>query len=167
MKEIYQTIIEKNHGNCMQAAFASLFNDELDNVPNFIELDNWFESMCEYAKSKGYQYDGILYNLKWNKLKNPKHNVFNKESRGKTSMSLSVLKNYEGVDGLFYAGVCSPKLFNWNDPCYHAVIVDKDCNIVFDPNPIYKNKINKYSFSDFIGYNGVIDVYLFNKICEK
>ena len=167
MKQVYQTIVDKNHGNCMQAAFASLFDDELENVPNFIELHNWFEALSDYVKSKGYEYDGMLHNLKWNRLRDPKTNVFSSNSRGKTSMSLSALKKCESVNGFFYAGVCSPNLFTWDDPRYHAVLVDKNCNIVFDPNPNYTNKINKYPFSDFIDYNGVIDVYLFNKICEK
>ena len=38
MTKAYQTIIDKSHGNCMQAAVASLFDKKLEEVPNFIEM---------------------------------------------------------------------------------------------------------------------------------
>lgn len=164
MKEVYQTIIDKVHGNCMQAAIASLFDDELDNVPNFIEFDdNWFVEMEKYVESKGYKYDGMLFNNKWNDLIHHDSYVFDDGPSYCEELLLSALKDEVGVNGLFYAGVCSPALFSWDSQSFHAVLVDKDCNIVFDPNPNYKDKVRKYPFADFIGYNGVIDVYLFNK----
>lgn len=41
MKKVFQTIVDKDHGNCMQAVVASLFELELDDVPNFIEMESW------------------------------------------------------------------------------------------------------------------------------
>lgn len=45
MKNVFQTVVgngvkTSERGNCMQAAIASLFDLELYEVPNFIELDN-------------------------------------------------------------------------------------------------------------------------------
>lgn len=164
MRKIYQTIIDRGHGNCMQASFASLFSDDLENVPNFIELPNYdiIPALTKYAESKGYKFDGILYNKKWENLCDPRMNVFTK-TKIYRNRTLSHLKRYDGVDGLFYAGVCSPKNFTWDDPSFHAVIIDKNCNIVHDPNPNYNN-ILSYPFSKLIDFNGIIDAYLFNKI---
>lgn len=164
MKEVYQTIIDKDHGNCMQAAIASLFDDELENVPNFIEFDDWFVQMEKYAISKGYRYDGMLFNDKWIDLIHPDTCVFEERPKFCQELLLTALKNENGVNGLFYAGVCSPALFSWASQTFHAVLIDKDCNVVFDPNPNYKGKVKKYPFADYIGCNGVTDVYLFNKI---
>ena len=36
MKKVFQTRISKNNGNCAQAVVASLFDLELDDVPDFV-----------------------------------------------------------------------------------------------------------------------------------
>lgn len=168
MKKVFQTIIDPKHGNCMQAVFASLFDDELDNVPNFIEMDSWHDSMMSYVKSKGYEYKGMLHNKKWVTLCQPTTTGVFSEAKWYAPgiMNKTNLKKHGGVDGLFYAGVCSPKLFTWTGLGTHAVIIDKDFNIVHDPNINYENILN-YPLSNIIGYNGVIDVYLFDKMKEK
>lgn len=37
VKKVFQTIVDRGNGNCMQAAVASLLNLELSDVPHFIE----------------------------------------------------------------------------------------------------------------------------------
>jgi hypothetical protein len=144
MKKIYQTIIDPDHGNCMQAAIASLFNKNLEEVPNFIELDdNWFSVMCEFIESQGYTVEGTVYN---------NAEVYDLKEE---------VNRYTGVNGLFYAGVHSPKYHKQGGT--HAVLVDRELNIVFDPNPGYAT-IDSYPYADEMGYNGVIDVLLINKI---
>lgn len=149
----------------MQAVFASLFNDELENVPNFIETESWFDSMNDYAKSKGYEYKGMLHNKKYVTLINPiGSGIFKKDKWYSPGIvTKNNLKKNSGVDGFFYAGVCSPGFFSWAGLEGHAVIIDSDFNIVHDPNLNYKD-IYKYPLANIIGYNGITDVYLFNKI---
>lgn len=164
MKKVYQTIVEPGHGNCMQAAFASLFDDELENVPNFIELNLWYDAMQNYLKTKGYKYNGMLHNKKWVTLTQPSTDVFQKTKWHKSSiLTKTNLKKYDGVNGLFFASVCSPGYFTWESLSAHAVIIDKDFKIVHDPNKAYEN-IFSYPLSRVIDYSGVINVYLINKI---
>ncbi len=59
MSEITQTILtgdpEGRQGNCLQAAVASLFDLELDDVPHFVaepESARWLDRMCTWAVSR-------------------------------------------------------------------------------------------------------------------
>lgn len=154
MKKIYQTIIDPQIGNCMQAAIASLFDEELENVPNFISFgDNWYWEYIEYIKSKGYR---LISETLYNEKLSP--DVINE-------LSFKTLQNYEGINGLFYASVYSPK-YNPTGKLggtSHAVLIDKDFNIVHDPNP---NNIGiKYPHSEY--YNGIITIELYEKIQIK
>lgn len=166
MKPVYQTLIDPHKGDCMQAVFASLFEVELNDVPKFIELgDMWFSTMIDFARSMGYKREGTLWNRKHQILSNPNYYCFNKvRFDQETTLNKKNLSKYEGVNGFFYAGVLSPKFFNLSDGFnyQHAVIVDKDLNIVHDPNPNYKG-ILKYPLADLLGCNGIVDVYLFEK----
>lgn len=156
MIKIYQTVVDKNKGNCMQAAMASLFEDSLENVPNFIEFgDRWFDEMRNYIKNKGYTYKGFIYNP----------NVVGKNIL--KEFSLCTIKDYQGVDGYFYAVVYSPLFYDEKDfsPATHTVIIDKDFNIIHDVNKIY-NKGTKYPLTDEIGYNGIVKIKLFEPIKE-
>ncbi|WP_157279163.1 hypothetical protein [Proteiniphilum acetatigenes] len=163
MKKIYQRRVDQGHGDCMQAAMASLFDDEYENVPAFIEHNNWFELFCDYVESKGYEYDGMLHNKTWGTLMNPTFECLEVPKFDKWSLLTDEnLKNYQGVDGLFYASVLSPKYFNWSDMDTHAVICDTDLNIVHDPNKDYEN-IRAYPLSSVIGCNGIINVSIFKK----
>jgi hypothetical protein len=63
MKKVYQTIIDVGKGNCMQAALASLFELGINEVPDFLAAnDKWFESICSFVESRGYEHVGDLYN---------------------------------------------------------------------------------------------------------
>jgi hypothetical protein len=102
----------------------------------------------------GYEYEGCLCNPHYyfRKLNDPPDDRFPE------------LKEMEGVNGYFYAIVLSPKYYKEGEiplPT-HAVVIDKHCNIVHDPNLNYKN-LDKYPLSDEIGYNGIIDVFMINK----
>ncbi len=46
--------------------------------------------------------------------------------------------------------------------CTHAVIIDKNYNIVHDPN--HNNEgLSSYPMAEELGYNGIINIYLINK----
>jgi hypothetical protein len=49
MIPVYQTIFEPPHGNCLQAAIASLLECSLDGVPNFMLYgDKWNDVFCNF-----------------------------------------------------------------------------------------------------------------------
>lgn len=168
MKKVFQTIIDPCHGNCMQAAIASLFDKELDEVPNFVDLPNWWETMEKMAKSEGYKSLGVLYNFKFSSLLHFKSDCFEKPKYCyEYAIDTLLTKDdngykYNGVNGFFYAVVCSPKNFDFNSQSSHAVIIDRYCNVVHDPNPEYKG-ILQYPFANLIDNNGITQVYLFEK----
>ncbi len=169
MKKIFQTIIDAGKGNCMQAAIASLFDKELEEVPNFISLENWLESICDFAIANGYHNTGMLYNRKMSMLNSPTSDSFKNHNWCEEMMlNKENLKLHGDVNGFFYATVLSPKFFNWCDGFHkrHAVIIDFDMNIVHDPNPEYQS-ILRYPLSDVIDCNGIVDVMLFEKIETK
>jgi len=159
MTPVYQTIVDSNNGNCMQAAFASLFDLPLDDVPNFKEVTDWFQVLWQFLKRHGYEYNGLLVN--------PKSLGCWGEDR------FLEIKEMNGINGFFFATVNSPKFFDSVKYCdykdhspTHAVVIDKDFNIVHDPNLAYKD-IKNYPLHEYIGYNGIINIYLIEKIEEK
>lgn len=165
MKKVYQTIVDEGHGNCMQAAFASLFDLEFKEVPEFIEMgDKWFKPFWNFLDEHGYKYDGMLWNKYYNMLWHTKKDCWEKPKYRRSGIiTPKRLYKEEGVNGLFYAGVLSPKYFSWgarNDTT-HAVIIDKDYNIVFDPNKEYEN-LYQYPLAPLLRYNGIVDVLIIN-----
>jgi len=133
----------------MRATVASIFDEEIENVPNFIECGvEWFTVFSEFFKDKGYEEITYLYNpVMFDKIL--------------PEFSLDRLKEYEGVNGLFYATVNSPT-YNPNGDLSgitHAVVVDKNFNIVHDPNPTYKDVKRKYPLHD--RYNGIRQIEIF------
>ncbi len=116
MIKVYQTIIDKGHGNCMQAVVASLFELELNEVPNFIEFgkSRWHGELYHFFNSIGSYDICSIY-----------------KDRHGTEMLKKIALFDKGIDGFFYATVKS-KLFE--DVC-HAVVVDINLNIIHDPNP--------------------------------
>ena len=165
MIRVYQTIVDREHGNCMQAAIASLFNKSLNEVPNFKEFGcDWWKEIMKFVREQGYEFDGTLYNYN-------QYRIINKRIGVQTAKGLrnrfQKLKNMKGVDGYFYASVYSPKYYNPDDnpPSTHAVIVDRDLNIVHDVNPNYVN-IKSYPESNKLKYNGVLYVYMINPVSD-
>jgi hypothetical protein len=117
MRKVLQTIVgganSKVRGNCMQAAVASLFDLELNQVPNFIEFNkDWFDVFYKFFQDKGF------YISPW-------------KPKGEIERTKEILKHDGGVGGYFYAAVPSQ---TFKDST-HAVIIDCDMNIVHDPNP--------------------------------
>ncbi len=158
MLKVYQTIIDPGRGNCLQAVIATLFEDELENVPHFLlAKEGWFKSLYYYVQSKEHEFLATLYNP------NSFGMLPGYECRFK-----ELKEKYKGINGYFYASVYSPKYYNPLDtiPNTHAVIIDKDLNIIHDPNPEYKN-ITQYPEADKIGYNGIIDVFVIEKVKQK
>lgn len=153
---IYQTILNEKWANCMQTAFASLFEISIYDTPHFKAIwhygdKQWFEHMVNFVTKMGYDFNGKIVNPNLHKEKETKYNFED-------------IRNMDGVDGYFYAVVYSPILYKANDKKHptHAVIIDKDFNIV---NPINKNYTNIKQFPkhEKIGYNGIVYIYIINK----
>jgi len=149
MKKVFQQNTTKGHGDCMRAVVASLFEDDIKNVPNFIELKDWWQEFLNYTSNKGYLFRGIRYNL-------IKFNTTPED------LSLETIKSSEGINGFFFATVFSPKYNQEGEfnGVLHAVVIDKDFNIVHDPNPNYEG-LKEYPKHD--QYNGILYVTLFEK----
>jgi hypothetical protein len=119
MRKVDQTSVVKGEGNCMQAVVASLLELDLKKVPNFIKYVNHktkdpYWEMYVFMEKHGYKMSEIDIKV--------------------DDMPVSALDITEidgGVNGYFYATVPSQTFTDVN----HAVVVDKDLNIVHDPNP--------------------------------
>lgn len=165
MLKVYQQIIDNKKGDCMQACVASMLNKQHDEVPAFIEKgEEWFTEVCKYLDLNGYGYQGNYFNDNYSRLFQPEEFCFKTPIIAKNMLfSSREFHEENGIDGLFMGVVLSPKYFkNLDDHQTHAVVVDKDCNVIFDPNPEYKNII-EYPYGGLIGYNGVLYVYDFEK----
>lgn len=151
MIKLYQTIHvtdDFKNGNCLQTAIACLFEIPINNVPHFVEYDNWVLELIKFIiSSEKYDFNGVFYNK----------NVFKSE---KAKMSLEDLPTSNGIDGYFVGVVYSPKWYNpeHEKKASHAVIIDNKYNIVHDVN--YNNKdISSYPEADIIGFNGILNAY--------
>lgn len=150
MIKVFQQLVHKEKGDCMQCVVASLLDLPYDDVPRFIEHPNgWFEPFYALITKLGYKYKGMLHNAQGDNVYEDSH--------------VKMLHKYNGVNGFFYAAVYSPKYFDPAIPekqnTTHAVIIDKDYNIVHDPNPGNAD-VKKYPLADQMGYNGIIHVTL-------
>jgi hypothetical protein len=157
MKKVFQTILagvnepKGKRGNCMQAVVASLLELSLDDVPNFIDSDLWWDDYVNFMKQEGYEYINVYYNP----------NAYKNDEIREESL-INNIKNHEGVNGYFKAVVASPKYWE-SEQGTHAVIIDKDLNIVHDPSPNYQDVID-YPEADEIGYHGIRQIWVFDKI---
>lgn len=161
MIKVFQTVTDRYIGNCMQAALASLFELSLEEVPHFRILGpNWFESFWEFLKNTPYEYEGSI--------PNPRALGYWGEDR------FEKIKDMTGVKGYFYAVVYSPAYFKPEEMCTfdaakHAVIINKNLEIVHDPNPNNQNYLsdvelrNEYPLSKVLDHNGIIDIFMINE----
>jgi hypothetical protein len=164
MKKVYQTIIDPKTGDCMQAVIASLLELELNQVPKFIEIDNWFGAIYSFLKQNGYHTYNFIHNKNYTRLATPTDECFKKSNWHRPSIiTKKALYRYSGVNGYFFASVLSPKFFSLTNNATHAVVIDKDYNIVHDPNPEY-SEILEYPLKSLLGYNGIIDVIKISKV---
>lgn len=146
----------------MQAAIASLLELPLEHVPDFKNFEKkWFLTMYNFLTIGGYEFDGTLYNPKALLFRHPE---FYKEKGTTPSDRFLEIKDMPGVKGYFFANVFSPMFFNESEKDFtgHAVIIDKDFNIVHDPNPKYEEGVT-YPKSEDIGYNGIDSIYMINE----
>jgi hypothetical protein len=141
MKKVYQTIVDKDHGNCMQAVVASLFNLNLEDVPNFIEYDDWWSGTVEFFNDRGYDWNTIWINH---------HSEDELEPIMPIELVKECLKADGGVNGYWYAFLPSA---TFPYPGTHAVIVDAECNVIHDPNP--NEKCLGFDYTKIIGVHTV------------
>lgn len=115
MTPVYQTVVDQKKGNCMQAAFASLFDLDLTQVPNLIlfEKHQWWYVAYYFLYALGYDYDGTLSN----------------------NITIDAIEQkVEDINGAIYASAKSRTFDNVG----HAVLIDRLGNVIHDPNPNQK-----------------------------
>lgn len=142
MIKVTQTVTDSGAGNCMQATIASLFEKNLQDVPNFVEygLTEWQRKLFEYLGSVGYDYEGMLEPLE------------TKEG------TLARLKNTPLVNGFIYAVVPS---LNFKDKT-HAVVIDMTGVVVNDPHPE-----KKYEGVNVVETGGLLYWYMIKKVARR
>ncbi len=150
MKKVFQTITG-SEGNCIQAGLASLTGIPLEECFHAFDHpddDMWGIKLVNWLDSKGYSYSATLYN------------AINKED----VCTLENIKIMEGINGFFLAGVYSPseRLNDDGSLSEHAVIINKNFEIVHDPNHAYKD-IKVYPQAEKLGFNGIVDIWIINK----
>ena len=166
MKKVYQRIDDPRHGDCYKCAIASILDLDYEDVPHFIEFgDDWLLEAQKFFKEHGYDYTGKeLYNPKVMFLENPTENVW-EDKEPHVPSTFIALKKDMGINGLFLASVYSPKYTTPNEhpiDHLHSVLCDIDFNIIFDPQPAYKDVVN-YPYSRLIDYNGIRSIGIIKK----
>lgn len=139
MKKVFQTIVDRGKGNCMQAVVASLFDLPLEEVPNFVEFENnekfpdtnHFTEMNKFYRKMGYE-NGITY--------------INRKKDDTLELMIKIAKFDGGIRGYLDATVQSQTF----PGLYHAVVIDTDLNIVHDPNP--NQLAMKLTPDDIVGF---------------
>lgn len=108
MKKVYQTIVDRDYGNCLPACAASILELKLEDVPDFNSYgDSWFLTLYDFFYSKGYKCEG---NGRLHKRK---------------------LKLEDSIDG-YFIGIVRSSLFKDRN---HTVILNINGYVVHDPNP--------------------------------
>ena len=142
----YQQNFDKDP-DCIRSVISSLLDKNLKDVPNFFKYGkDWFYYLENYMNNNSYTCKGILFNKK-------------DKEYPESYIDISELKNYKGINGHFYASVYSPLLFKNSKT--HAVIINRNYNIIHDPNPYYKG-LKEYPLKKELGYNGIL--YLNNNL---
>lgn len=135
MIPVWQNIKGQN-GNCMQATVASLLELEINAVPNFkLAGKRALRDVIAFMKQHGYSFVRLI---------NPKQD-------------LTTIKDEEGINGYFF-GIVRSKI---NIEGHHAVVVDRNCNIIHTVNKEYDGikQFDKRSESEI---NGLIFIFVFN-----
>jgi hypothetical protein len=152
----------------MQAAVASILDLRLEDVPHFISFgEKWWSTYVYFLKEHGFVYSTFLHNKLHNSLWNTQSDCFIKPKYHRPSIiTKKCLYKEDSINGYFLASVLSPGniTFKTEDHrCTHAVVIDRDFNIIHDPNPNYQTVL-QYPLAHLIGFNGVINVDLVKKI---
>jgi len=154
MIKVLQTIIDKGNGNCMQAVGASLLELPLNEVPHFLEFDKT-EGTCahlellRFLRLKGYGY--CIWTSGYTNGKGEFMHLH------EIDFTKRILEIDNGVNGYFYASVKSQTFEN----CSHAVVINKNMEIVHDPNPNQSAlKLKETDILDIVvcGDNWYIDI---------
>lgn len=142
MEKVYQSIVDKDKGDCMRAVIASLLEVELEDVPDFLNRNGWLKIMLDFLKEKtGHRFTPISLSYY-------------------SDEALFKILSDEEVDcfnGFFYASVPSRTYKDGS----HAVIIDRDFIVVHDPNPnqLWLNENVKTVVEDLmIPFKYVIDL---------
>lgn len=71
MKRVSQSDLSKERGDCQRACVASLFDLELEQVPNFRLFDEkvWWDVFCNFLFSIGYDVKEVMYCKKFKQTK--------------------------------------------------------------------------------------------------
>lgn len=167
MKKVYQRIDDPRHGDCYKCAIASILDLEYEDVPHFVDMgEDWLMEAQKFFREHGYDYSGKeLYNPRVAFLENPTWNVW-ENVWPIDECTFNALTPDMGINGLFMAGVYSPKYTSPNEhpiDHLHSVLCDINFNIVFDPQPEYEKVVN-YPYSRLIGYNGIRSIDVIRKI---
>lgn len=116
MKKVFQTRVSSGDGNCTEACVASIFDMELNEVPEFGKEEQFWK-MIKFFEAKGYDLGHV-----------------NLGNGGTTTDHLKAIAEFDGgVNGLFLASVKSKTLDGT-----HCIVVDKNLQVVHDPNPNQK-----------------------------
>ena len=169
MKKVFQTIVGSGNGNCVAACVASILDKNLEEVPPLLPDDAQMKNLIDFMLECGYKYEGSLYNKNYWILQHP-NSIYCFESfewYEPQILSKEKLQELSGIDGLFLAVVYSPKFSNFqtDERGTHQVIIDKDLNIVHDPNEGYKDLV-RYPLAELLEFNGIIYVEIFEKVQE-
>ena len=159
MKEIYQQILSHGNGDCMKATLCSILELDYDSVPNFVEYEDWWQRMESELNDNGYKWGTRFFNEKKMDLWHPT-DCFRPFLQLDKGFRLSDIVPEDTIDGFLFGSVLSPRYFNpqnLNDGL-HMVVIDANCNIVFDPNPEYAG-IDHYPLSRLLGFNGVLEAW--------
>jgi hypothetical protein len=123
MKPTKQTIFGdgkegRPHGNCLSACVASLLELPIEEVPVFVEKEDWFGQLHKFISDKGYECHGSLYGT-------------------------DVLTYDTGIDGYYIVNGVSPRagLKGLSLGMNHSVIFYNG-KLFFDPHPDNKGLVS-------------------------
>jgi hypothetical protein len=117
MLKILQNNVDRNSGDCMRAVIASLLELNIQEVPNFIEYnERCYTVLMQFLLDRNY-HPCFIY----------KHNY-------RTEQLIEIANICGGINGYFFASVPSQTYEDGS----HAVVVDKNLNVIHDPNPNQK-----------------------------
>jgi hypothetical protein len=71
-------------GNCLSACFASIFEKDINDIPDFIDMKDFWDQVIEYLDSIGYEYNGLIrFNKEYDRyIKDGYYIVMGKSERG-------------------------------------------------------------------------------------
>lgn len=151
----------------MKATLCSLLELEYDSVCNFVEYEDWWLRMESVLNENGYKWGTIFYNEKKMDLWYPT-DCFRPFPQSAEGFRLSDITPEDTIGGFLFGSVLSPHYFNSQnlDLGLHMVVIDANCNVVFDPNPEYAG-IDHYPLSRLLGFNGVLEAWGVKKLSNK